>query len=216
MFLSPTTTFVSVTLVLAVLAACGGDAGAIKDPNAGGNPTPQDTSGVASTTAANAPAEIAPAAAPPAPEKLADDQILGAIHTANQAEIEQGKLAKSKGKDAKVKRYAAMMVKHHSEAEAKAVAIGKKNALAMTATPASTGLASDTRDLTSAMSAQAGAAFDKAYVDAQVKEHQSMIELIDKRLMPSAQAPDVKAYVDAVRTRTAQHLTDARELQAKL
>lgn len=213
--------------LFALAAACGGDAEPIKDPStAQTNPTPQDTRPVATTS--NPPAEVAPPATPPvassgpapmpppAPEKMGDDQVLGALHVANQGEVEQGKLAKSKAKNANVKRFAEMMVKHHSEADAKATSISKKLTLQLATTQASSDLANAVKEKTTAMAGQLGVDFDKAYIDAQVKEHEAVVDLIDKRLAPSAQAPEVKAYVDAVRSKVVQHLADAKELQAKL
>ena len=176
----------------------------------------------------NGPGELAPPATPPAsskgpapspapaPERIGDDQVLGAIHVMNQGEIDLGKLARGKAKDAKVKRFADLMVKHHGEADAKAAAIGKKYTLQPAATHASADLASSVREMTTALTGQAGSEFDKTYMDVQVKGHQGAIELIDTKLAPGAQAPELKAYVDAMRTKIVQHLTDAKEIRAKL
>jgi predicted outer membrane protein len=45
---------------------------------------------------------------------------------------------------------------------------------------------SDAKRLTSSMSTQSGADFDRSYVDARVPEHQEVLVLIDSQLLPIA------------------------------
>ena len=58
-----------------------------------------------------------------------------------------------------------------------------------------------------------GTNFDASYVDTQVKEHQTVLDLLDQKLIPAAKSADVKAYLADVRPKIALHLQHARDLQ---
>jgi putative membrane protein len=160
-------------------------------------------------------AHAAPAAAP-APVALTDEQILLITHTANQGEIEQAKLAQSKAKDARVKKLAAMMIKDHKEADAKGVALAKKDKLSPAPSPDCTALESDASTATSTLKGKTGADFDAGYVDTQVKEHQAVLDTIDQKLIPAAKNADVSAYLAEVRPKVAMHLQHAQDLQKSM
>ncbi len=80
----------------------------------------------------------------------------------------------------------------------------------------SSSLEGDAKSATDNMKSQTGADFDKSYVEAQVKEHQAVLDAIDQKLAPSATNADLKAYLAAVRPKIAMHLEHAQELQKKL
>ena len=126
-------------VVLASLAfiQCGGDQKSADSPAStmpSAEPPPSDEADAATTrsgtpssdslaTERNAPpadtdSSSAKSAAPKA-EALSDEQIAAITEAANTAEIEQAKLARTKSKDAAVKRFAAMMIAHHGEAKQK-------------------------------------------------------------------------------------------------
>ncbi|HET8832227.1 MAG TPA: DUF4142 domain-containing protein, partial [Casimicrobiaceae bacterium] len=61
-----------------------------------------------------------------------------------------------------------------------------------------------------------GAAFDKAYVAHEVVYHQTVIDAMDKTLIPSAQNAELKALLVKVRPAFVAHLDHAKMLQASL
>jgi putative membrane protein len=209
--------------VVSILAtgACGGADQPAKAPDN----APMSQAGTngpdSSPMSSAAPSEAAPVAATPsnttpaAQPLLSDDQILQVVHTANEGEIAQAKLAKGKAQDARVKRLAAIMIKDHSEADHKAMALAKKpNGPTPSATSAS--LESDAQNNTTALQSESGADFDKGYVASQVKEHQAVLDLIDQQLLPNAKVASVKTFVTGVRAKVAMHLHHAQELHAAL
>jgi len=147
---------------------------------------------------------------------LADDQILQALHTANAGEIEQAKLARQKAKNTRVKSYAAMMLKDHTDAENKGREAAKKANVTPSASDVSRDLESDVNQTTTSLTSQKGGDFDREYLDAQVKEHQAVIDLIDKQLMPNAKSADVKSLLQAIRPKVEGHLKDAELLRKNL
>jgi putative membrane protein len=193
-------------------------------PSPASPPEPVSAAGAATTGREGDPSQTPPAALStgngPSPTEaqptLSDAQIVEITHAANVGEIEQAKLAEKKSKDARVRKFAAMMVKDHADADAKGMKVAKKASLTPTASPTSESLASDAEGNTTSMKSQTGADFDKAYVDAQVKEHQAVLDAIDQKLVPSAQNADLKMYLGDVRTAVATHLQHAKDLQNDL
>ncbi len=222
------TTFIGLSVVsILATVACGGTDQPAKTPDNAATPMSATTSGSDSSPMSPAPAssaapsDAAPVAAttsdttPAAQPLLSDDQILQVVHTANQGEIAQAKLAKGKAQDARVKKLAAMMIKDHTDADHKAMALAKKlNGATPSAT--STSLESDAQNNTTTLESESGADFDKGYVDTQVKEHQAVLDLIDQQLLPNAKDANVKTFVTGVRAKVAMHLHHAQELQAAM
>ena len=156
------------------------------------------------------------AGAPEAQAALTDNQILGFTHAANLGEIEQGRLAQTKAKESKVKAFAAMMVKEHTDADTKGQAIAKKTNLKPEPSPATDSLKTDAEAVTKSLKSEAAADFDKAYVDSQVTEHKAVLDSIDQKLIPAATNADLKGYLANVRTAVATHLQHAEDLQKEM
>jgi putative membrane protein len=148
----------------------------------------------------------------PESEKLSDAQIARITNSVNAAEIEQGKLARSKATDARVKQFAERMVKHHSQAKDKQAKLELDSA----ESALSTKLEHDASTTLGALRANADASFDQEYMGAQVKEHQRVLDTIDQELLPNAKNDKLEAYLKEVRSTVESHLKDARDLEAKL
>jgi putative membrane protein len=143
---------------------------------------------------------------------LTDEQIAAITNDANSAEIDQAKIAEQKAKDPRVKSFASMMVKHHTEAKNKQAKLGLKTA----SSPASEKMEKDAADTLSALKSASGAAFDIAYMSAQVDEHQKVADTIDHELMPSAKNADLRAYLAEIKPTVESHLKHAKDIQRKL
>jgi putative membrane protein len=61
-----------------------------------------------------------------------------------------------------------------------------------------------------------GSAFDRAYIDHEVAYHQSVIEALDKTLIPSAHNEELKSLLVKVRPAFVAHLDHAKQLQTSL
>jgi putative membrane protein len=156
------------------------------------------------------------AAAHPDDAPLTDAQILQITHTANAGEIAQAKLAQEKAKDPRVKKLAAMMLTEHTDADKKGGDVAKKEGLMLSDSTTSTTLKTDGEYTADDLRSKMGADFDKAYVDAQVREHEAVLDMIDGKLLPASKDKEVKSFLDAVRPKIAEHLKHAQKLQADL
>jgi len=147
---------------------------------------------------------------------LSDGQILGVVHTANQGEIAQGKLAEERATDPRVKHFAAMMVAEHTEMDDKGAGLGAKAGMPTGDSPISLSVQMNGDHAMSELKSKTGAEFDKAYIAAQVTEHQAVLDTIDQRLMPSASNDDLKALLRGARSKVAEHLERAKYVQSQL
>jgi putative membrane protein len=148
---------------------------------------------------------------------LTDDQILYVLHAANIGEIEQARIAEKKAQNARVKRFASMMLKDHGDADSKGNDVAKKARASLTPSDVSNRLESDAKQMTAAIGAEkAGKDFDRSYIDAQVKEHRAVLESIDRELLPSVKSTEVKELLQTVRPKIEGHLREAEDIQKGL
>jgi len=108
------------------------------------------------------------------------------------------------------------MVTEHGQNQADAEKLLKKIGLTPADSPISRKLSGDSGELVGRLKVQKGADFDKAYIDAQVEEHQAVLDLMDTKLIPMAQNTELKSAIQAFRPKVEHHLADAKSIQAAL
>ena len=118
-----------------------------------------------------------------------DPQIAGIVVTANQIDVDQGKLAQARSKNKEVQDFAKRMVTDHT-------AVNKQAS-----------------DLVTKLK---GAEFDKAYVNHEVDYHQQVLDAIDKVLIPNSKNAELKDLITKVRPAIAAHLDHAKMVQSSL
>jgi putative membrane protein len=171
------------------------------------------SSGSSMTSSADAGASGASAAAA-AP--LTDAQIAGITAAAHQSEIDAAKLARKHSRNAKVRAFAAKMIKDHTGAMKEETALAKKAGLTPADSDTSAKIKSMSADGAAKLEPLKGKDFDKAYVSAQVDAHQMVLDSIDNTLLPAAQSAELKAQLTKERPVVAAHLEHARKLAADL
>jgi putative membrane protein len=145
-----------------------------------------------------------------------DPQIAGIVVTANQIDIDAGKLAKSRSKNKEIQAFADQMITDHTAVNKQAVALANKLKVKPADSDTSKSLKEGAMKNTANLQKLSGAAFDKAYIDHEVAYHAAVLEAIDKTLIPSAQNAELKALVEKVRPAIAAHLDHAKMIQSKL
>jgi len=154
---------------------------------------------------------MAPAAV--SAQAITDAQIAAIVVTANQVDIDAGKLASSKGSSEAVKAFGKQMVTDHTGVNKQAGDLVAKLGVKPEDNPTAQSIKAGGADNVRALSALSGAAFDKAYVDHEVAYHQQVLDAIDKTLVPGAQNAELKALLVKVRPAFAAHLQHAQDLQ---
>jgi len=145
-----------------------------------------------------------------------DAQIASIVVTANQVDIDAGKLAEAKGSTPDVKAFGKQMVTDHSGVNQQAVALVTKLKVTPEDNPTSQSLKAGGADNVKTLQGLQGAAFDKAYVDHEVAYHQQVLDAIDKTLIPNAKNEELKALIVKVRPAFVAHLEHAKMIQATL
>jgi putative membrane protein len=145
-----------------------------------------------------------------------DAQIASIVVTANQVDIDAGKLAAATSKNADVKKFAELMVTDHTGVNKQAVALVTRLKVAPEDNDTSKSLKAGGERNVAALKALKGAAFDKAYVDHEVVYHQAVLDAVDKTLIPNAKNEELKALLVKVRPAFVTHLEHAKHVQASL
>jgi putative membrane protein len=149
-------------------------------------------------------------------QSINDAQIASIVVTANQVDIDAGKLAEKMGSHADVKKFGRQMVTDHTAVNKLAVNLATKLKVTPEDNPTSQALKSGGEKNIANLKTLKGAAFDKAYVDNEVAYHQQVLDAIDKTLIPNAQNAELKALIEKVRPNIAAHLDHAKQIQATL
>ena len=145
-----------------------------------------------------------------------DAQIAAIVVTANQVDIDAGNLAKGKSQSKEIKQFAQQMVTDHSGVNKSATELVHKLKVKPESNPTSESLKKGGTDNITALNKLKGAEFDKAYVSHEVEYHQTVIDALDKTLIPSAKNEDLKALLVKVRPAFVAHLDHAKMLQSQL
>jgi putative membrane protein len=145
-----------------------------------------------------------------------DPQIAHIVVTANQIDVDAGKIAKSASKNKEVQGFAQQMITDHTAVNKQAAALAKKLGVKPEDNDTSKALKKGAAENVANLKKAKGAAFDKAYVDHEVAYHQQVLDAIDKVLVPSAQNAELKGLIEKVRPAIQAHLDHAKHLQADL
>jgi putative membrane protein len=138
--------------------------------------------------------------------------VAGITDTVNSAEIEQARLAQTKSKDPRVLSFAALMLSHHGKAKREQSALG----LDIESSPLLLRLSEQGRQTMATLRDKNGKDFDRAYLQAQIEQHQKVLDTMDRQLLPSAKNAQLRAQLQDMRPTIQQHLEAARDAQQAL
>jgi putative membrane protein len=155
-----------------------------------------------------------PEAAPGVPAahhpNSADKVFVWAATTAGLAEVALGKLAQQRGHSDAVKKFGARMVEDHTAAANRLDALAKEAGIAQPDKPDPEQQA--TRD---ALAKLRGAAFDRAYIERQVGDHQNAVQLFEHEI-GSGQDSALKTFASETLPTLFHHLQEAQEVHAMI
>ena len=147
-------------------------------------------------------------------QDINDAQIASIVVTANQVDIDAGKLATSRSTNDDIKAFARLMVTDHTAVNKSATDLAAKLKVTPQDNATSQSLKADGEKHLAYLKTLKGAAFDKAYIDREVAYHQQVIDALDKTLIPGATNAELKALLVKVRPAFVAHLEHAKRLQA--
>lgn len=129
---------------------------------------------------------------------------------AGMAEVEFGRLALEKGKHAKVKEFASMMVKDHTQANEELMTIAVAKSILLPAVMDAVHQAKYDE-----LKSKSGADFDKAYTAAMVEGHQKTLSLMEDG-SKSLQDAQLKAFAAKTAPIVKHHLEMITTIQSQL
>jgi len=135
------------------------------------------------------------------------------LHAANQAEINEGKLANDRAQSADVKKFANDMVTDHTAADQKLTDLAKRLEIDINSSPTNPveqamSEAGDARK--KMLGGLSGAAFDVAYIAPEAHEHEFVLQLIDQGKKTAS--ADAKRLLDEMRPTIESHREHAKTL----
>jgi putative membrane protein len=156
-----------------------------------------------------------PALAADAPA-LDDPQIATVALTAHQIDSERGHLALKKSKSDDVKQFAQQMVTDHEAGAKEVLDLAKKLGVKPEESAVTKDLRKGSKDTQAKLAKLTGAAFDKAYVDAEVAYHEAVISALQTVLIPGAKNAEVKQALELAVPTLQGHLQHAKNIQSML
>lgn len=147
---------------------------------------------------------------------LNDAQIAMIAVTADNVDIEAGKLAAKKSSSKEVKEFAETMIRDHTAVNAKATALAKKLGVTPEESATSKSLKADGEKMMKKLEGMSGAEFDKAYVDNEVAYHEVVIDAVTKTLIPNTKNAELKSLLESAGPIFTAHLEHAKMLQKSM
>ena len=145
-----------------------------------------------------------------------DPQIASIVVTANQVDIDAGKLAEAMGSTPEVKAFGKRMVVDHGAVNKADSDLVTKLKVTPEPNETSASLKEDGDETLTKLKGLQGSEFDRAYIDNEVKYHEAVIDTLDDDLIPSAKNAELKALLVKVRPQFVSHLEHAKQMQAKM
>jgi putative membrane protein len=176
----------------------------------------QESQGTATSTTTPAPQNEGAASEATRSTPLTDTQIAAVTDAANTAEVDAGKIAVAQAKNARVRKFAQMMIDHHGKAKRDQEKLVTKLSIQPEESPKVRDLRTSAADTERTLKAAPSDMFDKVYIDMQVADHQMVLDTMDRELIPNVQNPELEKSLQDQRAKVEQHLKQALELQKSL
>ncbi len=171
-----------------------------------------DSVKTADSLAAISPAGAATTAATPA---MTDANILAVLDAANAADSSAGSVAAQKGMSADVKAFGRDMVRDHHALRKQGEELAKKINVTPQRPAGDNSLAEAAAWHDSLNAMPKGPAFDKAYIDHEVRAHEQVLQKAQDAFA-AAQNADLKAMIPKASALVQAHLDNAKKVQSKL
>ena len=151
-----------------------------------------------------------------AQSSLSDPEVAAVAVAANQIDIKNGELAKSKSKNTEVINFAETMIRDHNAVLGQASDLVKKLNVTPKENSLSQKLNSDADATRKSLSSKSGNAFDKAYIDNEVAYHKAVIDAVKNALIPDTDNAELKQLLTDILPALNTHLEHAEMLQKKM
>jgi putative membrane protein len=150
---------------------------------------------------------------PPAgADVLSEAGVVGFLQTVDQSETEAAQAALARSKNEDVLAFARQMIVDHGEASRKLNDVG----IQPVNSEPNRKLKEREKMISRKLNRLEGPAFDRAYMSAQVEDHATVLENIDRKFIPSAKSGMLSSHLQERRPVIESHLEHARRIKASL
>lgn len=156
-----------------------------------------------------------PAAAQQKPQ-LTDPEITSVAVTANQIDVDYGKIALKKSHNKDILDFARTMIRDHEGVIKQAVALATKLGVTPKTNAVTKSLLDNSVKIKKELNAKKGKAFDKVYIDNEVAYHEAVISTVKNVLIPETQNAELKDLFIKISPVLDGHLAHAKKVQAEL
>lgn len=147
---------------------------------------------------------------------ITDAEIAHIVVTANQVDIDAGKLAQARASSPEVKAFGERMAMDHAGVNKSAADLAGKLGVTPKDNATSESLKKAGDKNLSTLRTLSGTAFDRAYIDHEVAYHQQVLDALDKTLVPGTKSPELKALLVKVRPAFVAHLEHAKTIKSAI
>lgn len=148
--------------------------------------------------------------------QLNDSEIASVAVTANQIDVDYGKIALKKATNPELRNFAQTMIDDHTSIIAQAVALAKKLGVTPKDNAVTQSLLDGAKTTTKTLNGKKGKDFDKAYIDNEVAYHGAVISTVKTVLIPQTQNAELKDLLQSVTPLLEHHLEMAKKAQSDL
>jgi putative membrane protein len=170
--------------------------------------------GVVALTAVSLSAQESPPSDPGS--DLRDAEIAHVALTANNIDIELARLAESRTQHADVRAYAATMIRDHSAVVARATELLARLGVTPVRNAISETLTRGATDAQGTLAPLHGRDFDRAYIEREVQFHQSVLDAVEKILIPTTENAELKRLLEEMVPSLTSHRDHAKQILSSL
>ena len=147
---------------------------------------------------------------------LTDAKIASIAVTANQIDVDYGKIALEKATTTETKKFAQTMIDDHTSIIEQAVALAKKLGVTPEDNPTTQSLLEGAKKTKDDLNSKNGLAFDKAYINNEVAYHDAVISTVKNTLIPDTENAELKSLLQDVVPTLEHHLEMAKTAKTSI
>jgi putative membrane protein len=142
--------------------------------------------------------------------------VLSQMNVANTIEIQLSNLAARKATAPAVKQVAQKLATDHSKNREQVRALAQQLNVQLTPARGGSISAADSVAMPSDLEGESGAEFDRAFIRHEIADHQTSVQKIEAQLLPAAESPQIKEYLEKTLTEMKGHLASLQQVQQQL
>lgn len=149
-------------------------------------------------------------------QNLTDPEIASIALTANQIDVDYGKIALKKSKDDAAIEFANTMIKDHSAIIDQATALANKLGVTPKDNDVTQSLLAGAKKMKKELQHASKKDFNKMYIDNEVAYHKAVIKTVKEVLIPQTSNPELKALLQTALPILETHLKHAEMAQSNI